>query len=443
MAEREKWGSKLGFVLACVGAAVGLGNVYLFPWRMQENGGAAFLIIYLFLMILICVTGLIQEFALGRGTGRGAIGAFRAVFEKRKAKAGPIGAILGIIPIVATWGVLVFYVVIIGWIFRSFGGSVTQLFGGQTVTQALEGFKFSSASIPWHFLAILLTLGIVLLGVRKGIERANKIFLPVLLVVFVILIIRGLTLPGASEGIAFVLKPQWEYFFKIKTWAIALSQGFFSVCLGGASMVVFGSYLPKDRDLTKAALQTAGLDTIVAIMAALMIFPAAFAVGVEASPGSGILFNTVPRVFETMGFFGSILNFLFWLSMVFVVLSSSIALMEAPTEAIMDKFKTSRKVSALIIAGATWLASFFMTTNPKIFGPVTNIVPGYLVPLGAILSGITFYWVLDKESAMVSIKEGLEWKVFGEKWFYYYGKYVFVIASFSILALSLIWGIHG
>jgi neurotransmitter:Na+ symporter, NSS family len=437
MENRETWASKLGFVLACVGAAIGLGNVWMFPWRLGAYGGAAFLIAYLFFMFIIAATGLIEEFALGRSTQRGAIGAFEAVFAKRGMK--KLGAFVGLLPVLATYGVLVFYLVVIGWVLRYFFLAVSGAFATLNAPEFFGGFVGTAATIPWHVVAAVLTGLIVFFGVQKGIEKANKLMLPILLVLMVILLIRSLTLPGAGEGIKFLLVPEWSKLAEADTWVFALGQALFSVSIGGANMVVYGSYLKKNEDLVKSAYQTAGFDTLAALLAAFIIIPAAFAFGVEPSAGPPLLFITLPSIFPMMPggfFFGA----LFFLTIVFIVLSSSIALMEIPVEAVMDRFSLKRPVAVVAVTIITWLIGVPLAINMGLFGPWADTVSVYLVPLGAVLAGIAFFWVEKKEDAQNAIAEGLEGEFFKKPWFYQFGRYVFVGVVIIVLILGILKG---
>jgi NSS family neurotransmitter:Na+ symporter len=435
--ERETWASKLGFVLACVGAAIGLGNVWMFPWRLGSYGGAAFLIAYLIFMFIIAATGLIEEFALGRSTQRGAIGAFEAVFNKRGMK--KVGALIGIIPVLATYGVLVFYLLVIGWILRYFILAVSNGFATMNVPEFFGGFVGTAATIPWHIVAAILTGIIVFFGIQKGIEKANKIMLPVLLVLMLILLIRSLTLPGAGDGIRFLLVPEWSKLAEADTWVFALGQALFSVSIGGANMVVYGSYLKRDNDLVKSAYQTAGFDTLAALLAAFIIIPAAFAFGVEPSAGPPLLFITLPSIFPQMPG-GFIFSVIFFLGMVFIVLSSSIALMEIPVEAVMDRFKLNRKPAVILVTIITWLIGVPLAINMGLFGPWADTVSVYLVPFGAVLAGIAFFWVNPKEDVEAAIAEGMDGEFFKKPWFVPFGRYVFVGVVILVLILGIVKG---
>ncbi|MEA3266186.1 MAG: sodium-dependent transporter [Candidatus Fermentibacteria bacterium] len=437
MKARETWASRMGFILACVGAAIGLGNVWMFPWRLGEYGGASFLIAYLVFVYIMAVTGLIEEFALGRSTRRGAIGAFETVFEKRGMKR--LGAFVGSIPVLATYGVLVFYLVIIGWVLRYFVMSVFSGFASIDAGGFFDSFTGTAATIPWHMLAALFTGLIVLLGVRKGIEKANRIMLPVLFLLLLILLIRSLTLPGAEAGIRFMLIPDWSKLGEADTWVFALGQALFSVSIGGANMVVYGSYLKKDADLVRSAYQTAGFDTMAALIAAFIIIPSAFAFGVEPTAGPSLLFITLPSIFPLMPG-GYVFGALFFLGMAFIVLSSSIALMEIPVEAVMDRFRLKRRSAVILVTTVTWLVGIPLAVDMGLFDPWADTVSVYLVPSGAVLAGIAFFWVNPREDSREAVRQGMRGDFFGKPWFFNFGRYIFVGVVILVLVLGIIKG---
>jgi len=243
MEERETWSSRMGFILACVGAALGLGNIWLFSWRIGAYGGAAFLVVYLFFVIVLGTTGLMEEFAFGRSQRKGAISSFENVFKKKNISGGDK---IGVLPVLGVTGVFIFYTIVMGWIIKYFTFSVTS---GFSALENFPGFFNSFAGSPeavfWHFLAVLITILVVRLGVKKGIEKVNKFIMPGFFILLLILLIRSLTLSGSMEGLKFMFLPDWSYLADPVTWVMALGQAFFTVSLGGAAMLVYGSYLKK------------------------------------------------------------------------------------------------------------------------------------------------------------------------------------------------------
>lgn len=437
--ERESWRSNAGFILVVVGNAIGVGNVWLFPWRVGAYGGAAFLIIYLFMIFVIASTGLVEEFALGRRYQRGAMGAYAGVLGEKKENLRGFGAFLGFLPTIAVYGVLVFYLIVVGWVFKYFVLSLGGLFSKIDVPAFFGSFVGSTATLPWHIIAVVITALIVALGVQKGLERSAKIMLPALLVLMLILLIRSLTLPGAGAGVRFLLVPDWSKALQPITWVMALGQAFFSVSLAGAGNVVLGSYLKKAEDLPKAAFRTAGLDTVGALLAAFIVIPAAFAFGVEPGAGPGLIFVTLPSIFPEMPG-GLVFGPVFFLCLILVVISSSIALFEVPVEALMDRFKLRRPVAVAVTAVVTWGLGLPLALNMGVFGTWITAVTVYMAPFGAVLAGIMFFWVLGPKKAQEEIRQGLTSKTFGKRWFVQFGKYVFVGVSILVLVLGIVFG---
>ncbi|MCC3145305.1 sodium-dependent transporter [Halanaerobium sp. Z-7514] len=435
MAEREKWDSKLGFILACVGAAIGLGNIWMFPWRLGAYGGAAFLVPYLLFVFTLGWTGLMEEFAFGRDQQTGAISAYENVFNKKGLK---YGAKLGIIPVLGVTGVFTFYSIVVGWILKYFSLSITNSFARIDNIPAYFGnFAGNYQSIFWHGLAILLTLLIVRLGVKDGIEKMNKIMMPGLFILLIILLFRSLTLPGAEEGLAFLLVPDWSKLREPITWVMALGQSFFTVSLGGAAMLVYGSYLDKDSDIPTSAFQTVLFNTFSSLLAAFVIIPAVFAFGLDPQAGPPLLFITIPQVFRQMPA-GTIFSTLFFLSIVFAGLSSAINLMEVPVEALIDRLNISRKKSSLIVGLGAFLVGIPLDLNMELFGAFADTVTIYLVPLGAVLSAVIFFWIYGIKNARNAINEGAK-RPLAKIW-EPYAKYIFSSVAILVLVLGVMFG---
>lgn len=432
--KRENFSGKLGFILACAGAAIGLGNVWMFSWRLGQYGGAAFLIPYFIFLFILGIPGLIGEIALGRAMKKGAFGFITETFNEKKLKGGNI---LGIIPLAAVTGILVFYVVVEGWIFRYFVSSLTNCFTKVQIPSYFEEFAGTSHSVIWTSMAILVTVAIVIIGVSKGIERINKIVMPSLLVLFVILLIRSVTLPGAMEGVKYLLIPDWSYLLKPITWVMALGQAFFSVSLNGAGMVVYGSYLKKDMDIPFASINTAIFDTVAALLAAFIIIPAAFAFGLDPTSGPPLLFITIPSIFTKMPG-GYIFSILFFLSIVFAAISSSINMMEVPVETIISKFKVGRTKSTLLIGAVALIAAIPLSVSMELFGKWADFMTIYLSPIGAVISAVVFYWIYGEDKVLEEVNMGA--KTHLGKWFVFIGKYVYVFVAIIIIIFGAIYG---
>lgn len=291
---RENFQSKTGFILACIGSAVGMGNIWLFPYKVGQLGGAAFIIPYIIFVILLGYSGVIEEMALGRVMETGPLGAFKKAMEKRGKT---YGEVIGMIPVIGSLGIAVGYSVVVGWILKftiqSFTGAVTTSENSGAFFGAIAG-KYGSLS--WHIAAIIITVLIMNLGVGQGIEKANKIMMPLFFFMFLFLAVRVLFLSGASEGYKFLFKADWSKLGNPKTWIFALGQAFFSLSLAGSGTVVYGSYLKKDEDIVSSAMYVSIFDTLAAMLAALVIIPAVFAYGIEPSAGPPLMFIVMPEI---------------------------------------------------------------------------------------------------------------------------------------------------
>lgn len=434
MNQRETWTGKLGFILSCVGAAMGLGNIWMFPWRLGQYGGAAFLVPYLFFVFVLGTTGLMGEFALGRLKQKGAIGAFEDVFNEKKL---PMGAAIGTIPVLGVTGVFVFYLVVVGWILKYFSISLLGSFSKIDIPAYFGGFAGQPESILWHLLAIIVTLLIVNLGVSKGIEKANKYMMPSLFILLILLMFRSVTLPGSAEGLKFLFLPKWSYLLNPMTWVMALGQAFFTVCLGGAAMLVYGSYLKRNEDIPFSAFNTAAWDTIAALLAALVIIPAVFAFNLDPQAGPPLLFITVPYIFKMMPG-GYLFGILFFLSVIFAALSSALNLMEVPVEALMDRFGWTRKKSTMVVGIFGFLAGLPLDFSVDRLGKFADFVSIYLVPLGAVLASIAFFWIYGIKRARQEVNTGAA-KPLGQGW-EILAKYIFTGVSIAVLVLGIIFG---
>ena len=337
--------NSLGFVLACVGSAVGLGNIWMFPYRLGEYGGAAFIIPYIFFICLFGFVGLSAEFAIGRKAGTGTLGSYELCWkEKKKEK---VGKVLGWIPLLGSLGIAIGYSVIIGWVLRFLCGSVTNTVLEQDSAEYFADVTAFMRNVPWHVLVIAITVIVLLIGAATQIEKANKILMPLFFVLFSILAVRVFFLPGAKEGYEFLFVPKWEALANIDTWVMAMGQAFFSLSITGSGMIVYGSYLSKKEDIPRASMQTAFFDTIAAMLSALAIMPAVFAFGIEPSAGPSLMFVTIPNIFKQMPM-GRLFAVIFFLSVCFAGITSLINMFEAVIESWQHKFKLKRNHAVLL-----------------------------------------------------------------------------------------------
>lgn len=434
--KRESFTNKIGFMLSCVGAAIGLGNIWLFSWKLGKYGGAAFLIPYFIFVALFAVVGLVGEISFGRMMKRGIFG----LSEILKDINIPFKNLLPIIPIISVAGVFTFYVIVFGWVIRYFFSYLTGAINGVEYGAYFGSIAGQAASIPWHILGVVLSVVVISFGVVKGIEKLNKIIMPLMFVLFLGLMVRSLTLPNAIDGVKFLLQPKWSMLEDPMTWIMALGQAFFTVGLSGSALLVYGSYLGDDVEIPASVVQTCFLDTTAALMAGFIIIPAAFSFGLDAGSGPALLFITIPAIFSNIPG-GQILGGLFFLSVIFAALSSAINQLEVPVEAIMDRYKISRIKAAIIVGIIACIIGLFLDLNMNWFGKFADFVSIILIPLGAVISlGVYFYYV-DKQRVIDEINKGSSVKA--GALILWLGRYIFVPGTAAIIILGLVYGSIG
>ena len=423
------------FILACVGSAVGMGNIWLFPYRLGQYGGAAFLIPYLLFVVLFSLVGLSAEFAIGRKAGTGTLGAYALCWEQRGK--GKVGKILGWIPLFGSLGIAIGYSVILGWVLRALWAGVT---GQLLTTDSGEFFNMISSAfgnVTCHTLVILIACLLLVFGATKGIEKVNKVLMPAFFVLFVFLAVRVAFLPGASHGYSFLFVPKWEYLRQVDTWVMAMGQAFFSLSITGSGMIVYGSYLSKDEDIPYAAVNTAVFDTIAAMLAALAIMPAVFAFGIEPSSGPSLMFVTLPKVFAQMPF-GRVFAVFFFVSVAFAGITSLINMFEAVTESWQTQFKIPRKLAVLLCCGIALAVGIFMEDGNKV-GSWMDFITILVVPFGALLGAVSIYYIFGwdniKEEMDLGRKKALP-DAFGAV-----AKYVYVPITVIVFILGIVY--HG
>ena len=348
---RDTWATHTGFILACVGSAVGMANIWLFPYRVAQLGGAAFLVPYLIFVALLGFTGVIGEMSFGRAMGAGPMGAFGRAMEMRGVRHGErIGKIIGLVPTLGSLAIAIGYAVVLGWACNYFVASLD----GELMAQTDMGVFFGAiasdfGNVGFHLLGLALTFGIMILGISRGIERVNKVLMPTFFVLFVIIAIRVATLPGAAAGYEYLLVPRWEALLNPTTWVYALGQAFFSLSLAGCGTLVYGSYLKRDVDVVDAAKNVAIFDTIAGLVAACVVVPAVFAFGLDVSSGPPLLFITLAQVFQEMPF-GNIFAVILFAAVAFAAITSLMNLFEAPVEALQAQLKNCKPGDEVKIA---------------------------------------------------------------------------------------------
>lgn len=399
--EKSKFTSSVGFILAAVGSAVGMGNIWLFPYRVGQYGGGAFLIPYFIFVALFSYAGLSAEFALGRLTGTGSIGSFDYILRSRGKKG---GAILGIIPILGVLGIAIGYSVVLSWVLRYTAGAFTgSVLAGNSQTY-FDTLAVSFGSIPWHIIIIVATVVILIMGVTSGIEKISKIMMPAFFILFVIIAVRVFFLPKSELGYAYLLKPDWSYLLVPETWVMAMGQAFFSLSINGAGMLIYGSYMKRDENIIKHSAITALLDTLAALLAGFAIIPAVFAFGIDPTSGPSLMFVTLPQVFQKMPA-GQIFAILFFVSVLFAGITSLINMFEACGEALSSRLKLNRTVSSIIIGAVCFAVAVFLEALPDM-GAWLDVVTIYIAPFAAVLCAALIFLVLGMNKIKAELNIG-------------------------------------
>ncbi len=424
--------SSLGFVIACVGSAVGLGNIWMFPYRLGQYGGAAFLIPYLLFVFLFGWVGLSAEFALGRRAGTGTLGAYAHCFEARGRRRA--GSVLGWIPLLGSLGIAIGYAVIMGWVMRSLAGTVDG-----TLFRADPAGFFSQISgdfgnVFWHVFVVAVVCLILMFGVAKGIEKASKILMPLFFVLFLLLAVWVAFLPGAEAGYQFLFVPDWSALLHVDTWVMAMGQAFFSLSITGSGMIVYGAYLDRDADIPKSSVQTAVFDTLAALLAALAIMPAVFAFGVDPARGPSLIFVTLPSVFQQMPL-GRLCAVFFFISVAFAGITSLINMFEAVIESWQHRFGVGRKPAVFICTAVTLAVGLFIESEPNV-GKWMDFITIVVVPIGAVLGAVSVYYVLGFRNIRSELERG-----HGplSRWFGPAAKWIYVPLTLLVLILGFVY----
>ena len=431
---RDLFSSKLGFILACIGSAVGMGNVWMFPYRVGQLGGGAFLLPYIIFVVVLGYTGLIGEFAFGRMTQTGPIGSFEYAM-KSKGKKG--GTLLGIIPVIGAFGIATGYAVVVGWVIRFLFGTISgAMFSAPDSAAYFGEIAGAFGSTIWHLAAMIATAIILILGVSNGIEKVNKFMMPLFYILFIIVLFKVLSLENAMEGVKYLFTPKWEFLSQPKTWVYALGQSFFSLSLAGSGMVVYGSYLKKDVDIPNSAKNTAFFDTLAAMLAALVVIPAVFAFGLDPQSGPPLLFITLPAVFKEMAG-GQLFAVLFFISLIFAAITSLMNLLEVPIEALQNRMNLKRNTAVIVVCAASFVIGLFLEDG-NLLSAWMDFVSIYIMPVGALIASIMFFWVIGSKIAKEQAEIGAS-KPLGA-WFEPMAKYVFVILTIAVIIGGILYG---
>lgn len=421
--------STVGFVLACVGSAVGMGNIWMFPYRLGQYGGAAFLIPYLIFIALFGLVGLSAEFALGRMAKTGTLGAYAYCWKNK------FGKYIGWLPLLGSLGIAIGYSVILGWVFRSIQGVLTSKLLTNDIPAFFTNMTQSFSNVPCHFLVLFVTCLLLFTSATNAIEKVNKVLMPAFFILFIILAIRVSLFNGAIEGYKFLFVPKWEYLLNKETWIMAMGQAFFSLSITGSGMIVYGAYLKDDVDIPKASMQTAIFDTIAAMLAALAIMPAVFSFGIDPVSGPSLMFLTLPEVFKQMPL-GNFFALFFFVSVAFAGITSLINMLEAVCESWQNRFHISRKKAVLLCGIITFIISVCIE-NGDIVGKWMDVVTIYIIPFAALLGAITIYYILGWNALKQELDKGRK-KPVGPT-FKFLGKYVYVFLALIILILGILY----
>ncbi|PYZ92910.1 sodium-dependent transporter [Salipaludibacillus keqinensis] len=424
---REQWATKMGFILAAVGSAVGLGNIWRFSYVTGDSGGAAFLLIYVLCIFLVGLPVLLAEFSIGRRGQSDVVGSFNKIAP---GKPWVIGGVLGVL---TSFLILSFYGVIAGWVvyflYSYITGSAGAVEEGGYADFFLNFIGGSVGPVFWQFFFMALVIAIVFFGVKKGIEFSNRIFMPLLALILIILAGYSLTLDGAGEGLSFLFTPDWGAFGEPSVYAAAVGQAFFTLSLGMGAMITYSSYLPKETRLPSAAGGVVVLDTLFAIIAGIMIFPAVFTfANVEPDAGPGLIFIVLPEVFNQMGTGGTIFAIFFFFLVAIAALSSAISLLEVSVSYLMRKMNWERR-KATIIAGVV-VTLFGVPSALSQGGPLTftvfdlpfldlidTITDKYTLPLGGMIIALFVGWGWNQVDALK--ETGLTDSVIGMIWLWF------------------------
>ena len=455
---RDGFKSQWGFILACIGSAVGMGNIWRFPIMVAKYGGMTFLLPYFLIVVLVGSSGVIEEFALGRRAQAGPIDAFGSCTEARTGNK-KLGQAIGLIPIVGALMLAIGYTVVMSWIFKyafmsitgglyamgtdmgtiggTFGGAAPEAATlGEALSMMFSNGIFGIGNGVWLLIGLVVALIIMAMGVANGIEVANKIMMPVLFGLFVILAVYIAFQPGASDGYKFLFTLDPKGLLSFEVWVFAFGQAFFSLSVAGNGSVIYGSYLPKNENIPNSALRVAFFDTVAALLAAFVIIPAIGASGFamsDVTPGPGLMFVFLVNILNGMPG-GRVIGVIFYVAVLFAGLSSIVNLYEAPVATMQEQFKLKRGPAVAIIGVVGAVVALLIQPWTSQWMDVVSI---YICPLGAALAAIMFFVVLPREKALEEVNRGAK-KPIGS-WFIPLG-YVFIVLCIAALILGVKFG---
>ena len=443
--ERAKFGSKIGMILATAGGAVGLGNVWRFPYMTGEYGGAAFILVYLGCVLLLGIPCMISEFIIGR---HGAANTYRAYAKLSGDKPWKYVGLLGVMTGFLIMG---YYSVVSAWCLHYIYASGVGLLHGDPAYVSSYFQKFSTAPVQplfWTVLILLATYSVIIHGVRGGIERASKLFMPTLFILLLVIVVASCLLPSAGKGVAFLFKPDFSKLDR-NVFLGALGQSFYSLSIAMGCICTYASYYNRQTHLLRSAVEVASVDTVVAILAGLMIFPAAFSVGVQPDAGPSLIFITLPNVFNQafsgMPVVGWIVALMFYALLSLAAITSFISLHEVATSFLFEEAHISRKHGAAIVTAVTFVIAVFcslslgpckwLSIGGKSLFDLFDFVTGQIfLPVGGFLTCLFVGWYLPKQ---LLLDEFTNWGTVGRRWFGVYFLLVRWLCPIAILAIFL------
>ena len=452
MTGRESFGSRATVIMAMAGSAIGLGNIWRFPFIVGEYGGAAFILVYIFCCFLLSMPILLSETIIGRRTHQGTFGAMNTLAP------GSAWKWLGLLTVISPLIILSYYSVVGGWSFAYLCKAVALQFSQENAEAVTAMFGTFSSSIWWPLVCTMvflsLTALIVYLGVNKGIEKFSKISIPVLFVLIVIIAVYSMTLPGAGEGVRYLVKPD---FSKLTpgAYAAALGQSFFSLSLGVGTMLTYASYVRKDENIIASASGTAFFDLLFAILAGFAVMPAVFAAGIAPSSGPGLVFETLPFIFAKMGSGGQVISaavsILFFLTILVAALSSSISMMEVGVAYLVEEKKLTRHKATILlflitlVVGVLCSLSFGVLSGVKLFGNTIfnfcdRLASNFLMTIGALLFSIFVGWRMDKSAVKDELTNNGQLRGTGKLFpvVYFLIKYIAPVTIAAIFIIGLL-----
>ena len=423
--QRENWGSKIGFILAAAGSAVGLGNIWKFPYVTGENGGAAFVMVYLVCILILGLPIMIAELVIGRHTKKDPVGAFKTMYGKSA------WVLVGYMGVLTGFFILSFYSVVGGWtlgyIVKSISGSLGSLTDVARTGEAFNKFAADPVSmLIYHLIFMTACAFIVIRGIKNGIEKWSKVLMPLLLIILIILIIKGISMEGGLKGVAFLLEPD----FSKLTWTsvlTALGHSFFTLSLGMGTIITYGSYLSDNDKILNSGVYIVALDTIIAIFAGLAIFPAVFAMDMSPSGGPGLIFNIIPAVFAKMAY-GKIFSTLFFILLFIAAITSAISILEVVVAYVIDEKGWSRKKAVItmsliiVVLGIPSALSFGVMKDFTVMEGITvfdfmdKLTSNYMLPIGGFLIAVSLGWKYGLEKTMHELDPDTKNSTLKELW---------------------------